>query len=277
MVGMKNGIAEIVGNHLEPVGPKHQELHPIAPGKSWAILRYNVPPPDTKPVLFSHLKRLSPDFSVRMISFGCSEVKGETIQTLTLVPVTEDGQKVEVINALRAVINDSTFAWVEEGDSMADSGEIQIVGDTGIVKTLASQICEDPQRYEMPSGKEIFPPLVDWVGWIEVKFGTGHFNVDVLRSALESLNEVEVNTYIPIEDWSVTASLGKLPRLFSIINGSAFLQADLRGYELFGPRAIVNRLAGELGKGQQFEGEVFDWINLDVEGKPTRSLLVGLV
>lgn len=269
MVGMKNGIAEIVGNHLEPVGPKHQELHPIAPGKSWAILRYNVPPPDTKPVLFSHLKRLSPDFSVRMISFGCSEVKGETIQTLTVVPVTEDGQKVEVINALRAVINDSTFAWVEEGDSMADSGEIQIVGDTGIVKTLASQICEDPQRYEMPSGKEIFPPLTNWVGWVEAKFGRGHFDVNVLRSTLASLRRVKVNIYIPIEDWDCAASMGMLPRLFAVINENTFLQADLSGYELFGSKLNVDLIAGELGQGQQFRGEVFDLINLDVEGRPS--------
>lgn len=264
---MNGEVARILGNLIEPVGPKHQELHPIAPGKSWAILRYNVPPPDTKPVLFSHLKRLSPDFSVRMISFGCSEVKGETIQTLTVVPATEDGQKVEVINALRAVINDSTFAWVEEGDSMADSGEIQIVGDTGIVKALASQICEDPQRYEMPSGKEIFPPLVDWVGWIEAKFGRGHFDVDILRNTLVSLRKVKVNIYIPLEDWDCAASIGKLPRLFSVINGNTFLQADLSGYQLFGLKMNVNLIGGELGQGQQFKGEVFDLINLDVEGR----------
>ena len=269
MVGMSGEVARILGNLIEPVGPKHQELHPIAPGKSWAILRYNVPPPDTKPVLFSHLKRLSPDFEVQMISFPCSEVKGETIQTLTLVPVTEDRQKVEVINALRAVINDSTFAWVEEGDSMADSGEIQIVGDTGIVKTLASQICEDPQRYEMPSGKEIFLPLANWVGWVEAKFGRGHFDVNVLRNKLISLEKEKVNIYIPIEDWECTATTGILPRLFSVINGNTFLQADLSGYELFGPKATVKRLAGELGRDQQFEGEVFDWINLDVEGGPS--------
>ncbi len=274
---MNGEVARILRNLIEPVGPTHQELHPIAPGKSWAILRYNVPPPDTKPVLFSHLKRLSPDFEVRMISFPCSEVKGETIQTLTLVPVTEDGQKVEVINALRAVINDSTFAWVEEGDSMEDSGKIQIVGDTGIVKTLASQICEDPQRYEMPSGKEIFPPLANWVGWVEAKFGRGHFDVNVLRNILASLRRVKVNIYIPIEDWDCVASMGMLPRLFAVINENTFLQADLSGYELFGPEATVNRLAGELGRGQQFMGELFEWINLDAEGKPTRSNLVGRV
>lgn len=274
---MAENVTDILRNLLEPVGPTHQELHPIAPGKSWAILRYNVPPPDTKPVLFSHLKRLSPDFSVRMISFPCSEVKGETIQTLTLVPVTEDGQKVEVINALRAVINDSTFAWVEEGDSMEDSGKIQIVGDTGIVKTLASQICEDPQRYEMPSGKEIFPPLANWVRWVEAKFGIGHFDVNVLRNILASLRTVKVNTYIPIEDWDCAASMGMLPRLFAVINGNTFLQADLSGYQLFGPKLNLDLIARELGQGQQFTGEVFDWINLDAEGKPTRLDLVGRV
>jgi hypothetical protein len=251
---MNDEIAKTLASYLEPIGPCHQELYPIALGKSWGTIFFNVDDFSTKPVLFGHLKRLPADFDVKIVSVSCSEWN----------------ENVQNLDVLRAVINDNTYVWAED-DCYFESGEIEIVGNTETVKTIGAQICEDPQVYEMPAIKEIFPPIAEWPGWIEAKFGRGRLDLEKLRQSLLGLNELKASIFVPIEDFSDEA----LFRLFAVINGDTFLKVSMSSYQLVGPKATVNQVAMELKN--QLGGKLFDWIRLDAEGKPTRLDLVGRV
>lgn len=59
---MSDEINGVLANLLEPVGPKHQEWHPLGNNKSWAVLGYNAF--DVGPVLFAHLKKLPGDLNI---------------------------------------------------------------------------------------------------------------------------------------------------------------------------------------------------------------------
>lgn len=253
---MDDEILRALASGLELPRPSQQELYPIAPGKSWGTIYFQIKDVSTKPLLFGHLKRLPADFDVRMVALACSDWSDEY-------------QKLDV---LRVVVNGDTFVWAED-DPYFESGKIEIVGNTATVKAIGSQICEDPGIREMPAIKEIFPPRAEWPSWIEAEFGRGRLDLGRLRETLSGLNRVQTSIYVPIENFRDE----ELSRLFAVINGDTFLQADLSGYQLFGPKLNVNLIAGELGKGQQFRGEVFDWINLDTEGTPTRINPVGPV
>ncbi len=235
-----------MANHVELFRPNSQELHPIAAGKSWGTIEFIVKDYSIKPILFAHLKRLPADFDVRMVALTCSDWSDEY-------------QKLDV---LRVVVNGDTFVWAEDAPNF-EGGKIEIVGNTEIVKAIGSQICEDSQAYEMPAIKEIFPPKTEWPGWVEAVFGRGRLDLGKLRQSLSGFEGIKVSTYVPIEDFRQEA----LFRLFAVINGNTFLRANMDGYQLLGSKDTVSQVAMKLK--QQLGGKLFDWTNLDVEGRPS--------
>lgn len=243
---MDEEIREAMARGLKLPRPSQQELYPIAPGKSWGTIYFQIKDFSTKPVLFAHLKRLPAEFDVRMVALACSDLNDE----------------YQDLDVLRAVINAHTFVWAED-DPCYESGKIQIVGNTETVRVIGSQICEEPGICEMPKIGEIFPPQAEWPSWVEATFGRGRLDLESLREALSGLNGVQTSIFVPIEDFGDE----ELSRLFVVINGDTFLQANMSGYQLFGPKFMVNQAATALKN--QLGGELFDWTNLDVAGRPS--------